>query len=186
MGAALTPADAQEEEDEEDSQADHDHKQPVCRERTGREREAWEGRGTQGHRDTGTVGRCRIRGRVRRFVKLAREAATPAGFSSQTGATAADGRPPSTTQAGPEFRNLHWAPPARQKTRGDLAGARTGRSRRGATESQLPRAHLLEEHRRRQSTGAPCLHPRPLLSQPAHPKSQSQVTRGHGGGVRWG
>lgn len=32
VGAALTPADAQQEEDKEDSQADNHHEQPVCRE----------------------------------------------------------------------------------------------------------------------------------------------------------
>lgn len=38
VGAALTPANAQEEEDKEDSQTDDNHKQPVCREmRIGRE-----------------------------------------------------------------------------------------------------------------------------------------------------
>lgn len=50
VGAALTPAYAQEEEDEEASQGDHDHKQPVCREKGTSPEEGPEG----GLRDTGT------------------------------------------------------------------------------------------------------------------------------------
>lgn len=35
MRTALAPADAQEEEEEEACQADHDHKEPICKERRG-------------------------------------------------------------------------------------------------------------------------------------------------------
>lgn len=57
VGAALTPANAQEEEDKEDSQTDDNHKQPVCREMgTGREPG-----GLGGNRDTDTAGQGRDR-----------------------------------------------------------------------------------------------------------------------------
>lgn len=54
MGAALTPADAQEEEEEEAGQADHDHEQPVCRETGAGPEPGGLGRtGTRGHRHGG-------------------------------------------------------------------------------------------------------------------------------------
>lgn len=53
--AALTPADAQEEEDKEDSQADHNHEQPICREMGTSPEPGGLGR----NRDTGTAEQCR-------------------------------------------------------------------------------------------------------------------------------
>lgn len=54
MGAALTPADAQQEDDKEGRQADDNHEQPVCGDmRAGPEPEAWR------NRDVGTGGRGR-------------------------------------------------------------------------------------------------------------------------------
>lgn len=51
MGTALAPADAQEEEEEEACQADHDHKEPICRRRMvpelGGLRNNRDGQGTQ-------------------------------------------------------------------------------------------------------------------------------------------
>lgn len=81
VGAALTPADAQEEEDKEDSQADDDHEQPVCRET----RPGPEPGGLGRNRDTGQiwVGQSYLQSLLGEAAVLAR------GWS-----TAAEGCPP--------------------------------------------------------------------------------------------
>lgn len=72
MGAALTPADAQQEDDEEGRQADDNHEQPVC----GDMRAGPEPGGLGGNRDVGTGGGGR--GGRRLSVKPIGEAAAPA------------------------------------------------------------------------------------------------------------
>ena len=105
MGAALTPADAQQEDDEEGRQADNDHEQPVC----GDTRTGPEPGGLEGNRDVGTgggVGRGRWRGR-RLSAKPIGKAAAPAlvgvskpgaGVQSQRDAHS------TTTQVSPKVR----------------------------------------------------------------------------------
>lgn len=100
VGAALTPANAQEEEDKEDSQTDDNHKQPVCREmRTG-----CEPGGLGGNRDTDTARQCRDRwGEA--ICKACTEAVALAGISLPD-TTEQQQREfhPSTTQANPKVR----------------------------------------------------------------------------------
>lgn len=104
VGAALTPADAQQEEDKEGSQADDHHEQPVCRER----RTGPEPRGLAGNRDTDTAGQGSAEtGRAKLFAKLGRKAVALVGFSVlEAGAQQQRDAHHSTTQASPKVRDL--------------------------------------------------------------------------------
>lgn len=98
MRAALTPADAQEEEDEEDSQADNHHEEPVCKEMgTGPEPGGRAGTGTQARQGRAEPGGAKL------LAKLVGEAAALVGVSvPEAGAQQQRDAHSSTTQASPK------------------------------------------------------------------------------------
>lgn len=99
--AALTPADAQEEEDKEDSEADNNHEQPVCREMGA----GPEPGGLGGNRDT--AGQCRD-GWAKLSAKLVREAVALAGVSMPEAGARQQRAAQLVCNSGQSQRNSPW------------------------------------------------------------------------------
>lgn len=167
MRTALAPADAQEEEEEEARQADHDHKEPICRRRMvselGGPRNNRDGQGTQASHGAmepaqGQGTTCKAPQRTCNYSLV---------LCAQDWGAATEGHQPQDSllqcprqRPYPEFKQT------KQRARGSLAGATNSSLQDGKSHSPYP-----SPTRTKQApvTRVPCLCPRTSSTSPDHP-----------------
>lgn len=179
MRTALAPADAQEEEEEEACQADHDHKEPICRRRRmvselGGPRNNRDGQGTQAASQgamepvlrQGTI--CKAPQRTCNYSLVLR--------AQDWGAATEGHQPQDSLLQSPHQRPYPQFKQTKQRARGSLAGATNSSLQEGEVPQPIPEP---QKNTAGTSHSSPLPMPQNLFNQPRPPQAHSQATRCH-------